>query len=139
MTEKPSPNALAFQAAGLIAFSAWLAPSAQASDVARFYGWVLSGAAGLAGTLLAIQAIRNSEPRPSPWPGSTGRVLWALRPRGWMLAWLAIATAVAIAGLPGLAVEYPPRRCTYAVPFIGFVRPVDPGVCDWVRLFPWST
>ena len=35
-----------------------------------------------AGTVLAIQAIRAAEPRPSPWAGFTGRILWALRPRG---------------------------------------------------------
>lgn len=132
MSEKTSSGASAFMAFGCFLVAYGLAPEENASDVGRFYGYALAGVAAYCGISLGIQSIRAAEARPSPWKSAGGRIAWALRPRSWMIAWLAIFAAIAVWGTPHLAVEYPPRACTYAG-LKGLVRPANTGNCPWWR------
>lgn len=130
MTQKPSSNAAAFVAVGAL-YAAWkVAPSASGSDIARTYQWFGAGMAAFVAVTLGLQAIRSSESRPSPWPSRTGRVLWALRPRSFVIAWAAIGIAVWIFGTPHLAIEYPPRPCTY-FGMTGVHRVPASSACPW--------
>lgn len=114
MTQRPSSSAAGFAAVGA-ALAAWrMAPAASASDLLRTFGWLAAGTAAFVSVTLAVQSIRSSETRPSPWPSLTGRLIWALRPRSYMVAWGVILVAVWLWGTPHLAIEYPPRPCTYA-------------------------
>ncbi|HRD75325.1 MAG TPA: hypothetical protein PK264_05215 [Hyphomicrobiaceae bacterium] len=130
MSQKPSSNLSAFAAAGALLIAWWMAPSATAPDVVRAYGTFTSGMFAVVGAVLAIQAIKTAERRPSPWASMLGRVAWALRPRGWIIAWAAIFVAVAVAGTPHLAVSYAPRPCIHAG-LKGFVTTSGP--CPWFR------
>jgi len=117
MAQEPSANATAFVAAGALALAYFAAPLSGASDVEMVYRGLFASLAALAGVLLAIQALRGAEARPSPWPGAVGWLTWQLRPRGWMIAWAAVLAVVGLWGTPHLAYEYPPRTphgvCTY--------------------------
>lgn len=133
-----SPNGLAFAASVALALAAWAAPEAGASDVARLYGWLGAGMAGLVGVTLGIKALQQSVARPSPWPGVIGRIVWALRPRGWMIAWAVIIAGVSIWGTPHVVYQYPPRTpmgsCDY-VGIEGVQRIPHSGIgCPW---FVW--
>ncbi len=134
MTRKPSSNVAAFAAMGaaLVAYSA--APASTASDVARTYQWLAAGAGAVVAVTLGVQAITTAESRPSPWPSWTGRMLWVLRPRSFVFAWAAIIGAAWLWGTPHLAIEYPPRACTY-VGLTGLRHPPPNSGCPWWRWF----
>jgi len=99
---------------GLTAFAgfgcflaAWALAPGQASHLASHpMLWVVSGTYACAGAVLMLQWLTRAERRPSPWPTVIGRVLWALRPRAWMLAWAAIVFAGAALGTPHLLWRY---------------------------------
>jgi hypothetical protein len=132
MTHKPSSNLLGFMAvaAGLVAWKA--APVAGASDVVKVYGHLGSGMAALVCTVMAVQSIQANVGRPSPWPSLFGRIAWALRPRSFMIAWAVIIGATWIIGTPHLAIEYPPRPCTY-FGLSGTFRMPPGSACPWWR------
>jgi hypothetical protein len=134
MSQKPSSSVLAFAAAGALGIAALWAPAANAAPVDQFYGWLTAGAFGLGGVVMAIQAYQVGDARPSPWPGIGPRILWALRPRAWMIAWAAVLIGVAIAGTPHLAVQYPPRTpsgfCDYAG--VSGIKRVSTPDCPWI-------
>lgn len=138
MQAKPSSNATAFAAAGALALAYYAAPASGASNVEKFYFGFGSMIAAFAGTVLAVQAWNTAEHRPSPFPGIAGQFLWALRPRGWIIAWAVVIAFFGINGTPHLAYEYPPRTpegvCTY-VGAKGAIRVVYEGAaCSW---FAW--
>jgi hypothetical protein len=135
MSQKSSSSVLAFAAAGALGFPASWAPTSDAAPVDEFYGWLTAGAFGFGGVVMAIQAYKAGDARPSPWPGLGPRIVWALRPRAWMIAWAAVLIGAAVFGLPHLAVQYPPRTpsgfCDYAGPR-GIFR-VETQTCPWIK------
>lgn len=130
MTQKPSSNLSAFMAVGATIIAWKVAPASTSSDVIRTYGWIGAGMAALVAATLALDAFRSAEARPSPWRSSLGRISWALRPRAFMIAWAFIAAAVWMWGTPHLAMEYPPRPCTYAG-LSGLHRMPPGAACPW--------
>jgi hypothetical protein len=67
-----------------------------------FIGWTYS-----------IGGIGTAIPRPSPFASLAGRVAWTLRPRPWILWWLAIILIVQIFGAPMILWNYGGGRCQY--------------------------
>lgn len=130
MTQRPSSNLCAFAAAGALLIAWRVSPPVTAPDVVRAYGYLASGVLGFVGVVLAVQAIKSAEARPSPWTSSMGRLAWALRPRGWIITWAIVALAAAVLGTPHLAVSYAPRPCMH-VGLSGFVK--GSGDCPWIR------
>lgn len=137
MSRTPNPGLAAFFGIAML-FVAWLlAPGPQSHGML----WVVSGMFAASGAVLMMQWLCGAEIRPSPWLGWAGRILWALRPRGWMLAWAAILAASMIYGTPHLAWEYPPRTpagtCHY-VGIRGAVRTSTDGGrlngCSFIRI-----
>ncbi len=119
MQGKPSSNVSAFYAAGLLALAYYFAPDADADHTQKFHGTVLSGMFGFCAFVCAVEAWKASEPRPSPWPSLGGKLLWFLRPRGWMVAWAVIIAYVNVYGTPHLVYEYPPRTAYGTCVYIG--------------------
>ena len=62
---------------------------------------------------MAIGAIRTAVPSRSPFKNSIGRILWALRPRGWVIAWAVIVLTILILGKPLMLWTYGNGRCQY--------------------------
>ena len=71
-------------------------------DVAHGYPVALAVSVfySLSGLALAILAVRAAVPAPSPFKSVMGEVLWALRPRAWVLCWAGIILAIQIVGQP---------------------------------------
>lgn len=101
---------------GLVLLGLWIAPGAGASVSA----WILPCGLLALGALGFFKGIRES--REAGWqpfariPGPRGsalRMIWALRPRSWMIAWAAIIGAFALWGAPNLRIAYGPGTCTY--------------------------
>lgn len=136
MNHRPSPNLLAFAAVGCLIVAARFAPVTDATSVAKTYGWIGAGMFGMFASMLAIQAITQSEHRPSPFPSPFGRIAWVfLRPRGFIVAWALIIGVAHTIGLPALAVEYPPRPCTYLT-WDGLARSSRPSCPWWILVKP---
>jgi hypothetical protein len=133
MQRRASAGAAAFAAIGTFLLAWHLAPG-PASDPMR---WVLSGVFALAGLVLMFQAIQGAERRPSPWSSPLGRVLWAVRPRSWMIAWAVVFALAAIWGTPHILFEYPPRTRA-ACHYVGLngiaMVPLNGGTLNGCRL-----
>lgn len=103
MEQKHSSNVYYFMASLLFVMAWWLAPK----DVNTDWGWsVVSGIAAFSGFIMGIQGIQASVRAPSPFPSVTGRILWALRPRAWMIAWAVIIVTVMTMGTPHVLYRY---------------------------------
>lgn len=128
MDQKPSSSLAAFVAVGMF-LAAWHLSPTPAGHQGR---WILTIAFGVTGLALMLRAIVAAERRPSPWPTLTGKVLWLVRPRSWMIAWGAIFAAAILAGTPHVLFEYPPRTrgdCVYVGLWGAARAPVNGG--DW--------
>jgi len=89
------------------------------------------------GLLLGQDAVVSAVSQASPFHSRVGRLLWAVRPRGWMVAWAMIFLVNTIWGTPHIIFQYgPANRCVY-VGWQGAVRlPADgDGVFAGCRLF----
>ncbi len=63
-----------------------------------------------------IAGARQAVWQPSPFRSPVGRLLWFLRPRGWMVAWAVIVISIWTFGTPHVLYEYPvkgPGTCVY--------------------------
>lgn len=114
MEQTPRPGLAAFVSIAMWLVAWRLAPGANDHPLL----WLVAGMFAFAGSLLMIQWLNSAEARPSPWPSRSGRILWWIRPRGWMLAWGAVYILSLAYGTPHVAWHYPPRvpagTCAYA-------------------------
>jgi hypothetical protein len=106
---EPSSNLLMFQAVTMWIAAYWLGTLSEGVPVPT----ALAVMFAIAGMGLAVQAARQAVPQPSPWRSLTGRVLWALRPRKWMLAWGFIIGLMIVFGRPMILNWYGGGRCQY--------------------------
>lgn len=105
-----------FLGSGLILLGLWIAPGPGAPDAA----WILPGGSILLGALGLLRGTMDSwgagwDPFAES-PGLRGamfRVVWALRPRSWMIAWVLIIGTIVVWGSPHLRVAYGGGTCTY--------------------------
>ncbi|HRK20132.1 MAG TPA: hypothetical protein PK970_14350 [Hyphomicrobiaceae bacterium] len=128
MNQKPSPALAAFVAVGMF-LTAWHLSPSPGDHQGR---WILTVAFGFTGLALMLRTVTAAERRPSPWPTPTGKILWALRPRAWMIAWAAILVSAMLVGTPHILFEYPPRTrggCVYVGLWGAARAPVNGG--DW--------
>ena len=122
MNAKQSSNVYYFVTV-LFFLTAWhIAPG---EDGGHGTWYILSTLIAFAAMGLAIEGTRAAVPEPSPFPGRAAKILWALRPRMWVLAWGVILWATWTYGTPHLAWNYPPRlpmgQCAY-IGINGIVR-----------------
>ena len=113
---------------------AWkLAAVAETGDA---YWLVPAAIISLAGLLTGIEGVISVVLQPSPFHSKAGRLFWALRPRGWLMAWAAIMLINMIWGFPHILFQYSPRACVY-IGWQGAVKlPSDgDGSFDGCRLF----
>ncbi|MCB1509264.1 MAG: hypothetical protein KDJ36_00040 [Hyphomicrobiaceae bacterium] len=105
----PSSNMAMFNAILFWLLAWWLV------EIAGNDGVIIATAAFMAliGLGLAITSVKQSVASPSPFPGPTGQLLWALRPRKWMIAWGLIVVMIAILGRPMFLWNYGGGRCQY--------------------------
>jgi hypothetical protein len=79
------------------------------ADIGESQGamWTIASAMiALVGLLLGIEGVTSAIPRPSPFHGRAGRLLWALRPRGWLVAWGMIYLLASTYGAPHVLFRY---------------------------------
>lgn len=114
MNSKHSSNVYYFVAVLFFLTAWWIASLAQGGHGTWFILLTLIAFAGMG---LAIEGVRAAVPEPSPFPGRAAKILWALRPRLWLIAWSIIIWVAWVYGTPHLAWNYPPRlpagQCEY--------------------------
>lgn len=105
----PSSDLLMLQALLFWILSWWLAVLGDGHPI-----WVaVSALHAFVAMGLAIASATHAVRAPSPWPSVPGRMLWALRPRKWMIAWGLIITLFAVLGRPMILNNYGGGRCQY--------------------------
>lgn len=104
MNRGSSSNLQYFVAVGFFLVAWWYAPGEVGG---HGMSYVMAALFALAGFGVMIEAVRNAVPKPSPFQSRTGRILWALRPRAWLVSWAAIAVAITLFGSPHLLWRYP--------------------------------
>jgi len=109
MRQEPSTDMLMFQAVLAWIVAWWLIDIAQGHPMTIGVGTLFASCA----MGLAIASVTQSVPQPSPFASSPGRVLWALRPRKWMIAWGVIVGLLAVLGRPMILNWYGGGRCQY--------------------------
>jgi hypothetical protein len=62
---------------------------------------------------MALGAIRAAVPARSPFTSTTGRILWSLRPRAWVIAWAGICLVILVLGEPLFLWTYGGGQCRY--------------------------
>ena len=73
---------------------AWrIAPGAAAGHGTWY---MLSALLAFAAMSITLEGVRAAVPEPSTFAGRVGRILWVLRPRAWVLAWVLIVWAASV-------------------------------------------
>ena len=104
-----------FILAALLWWLAWKLAPHEGGDA---FWWLPAGIYAAVGLIAALTGLRQSRPTPSPFRSPRGRILWALRPRGWMVVLAGLAATIWWFGTPHLIMRYPahvfePRACLY--------------------------
>lgn len=102
MRNDVAPGAQSFVGFGLLIVAWRVAPDPHSDPML----YVLSGAFAFFGAIVLITGLTRANASPSPFPGLVGRVIWALRPRAWMIAWGLIIAAAWTYGTPHLRWQY---------------------------------
>ncbi len=114
MQESASSNVHYFMGVGLYLTAWWMAPG---ESGAHGLWYVMATLFSLFGLLAVMQGVRSAVPQPSPFPSLAGRILWALRPRAWLIAWAVIWIGATMYGTPHMLWLYPadgrPGVCAY--------------------------
>ena len=105
----PSSGTLYFFAVLFWIIAWWLIELGVNDAVTRAVGVFLS----MIGLAHAMGAVNQAVPTPSPFKRTPVYILWALRPRGWVIAWAAIFLALWLFGKPMVLWNYGGGRCEY--------------------------
>jgi hypothetical protein len=113
---------------------AWrFAPGAELDPLLYFF----SGVFAASGAIMLTVGFARANASPSPLAGLGGRMVWGLRPRTWMIAWLVIYLAGLTFGTPHLLFNYSSGTVVSACEYVGWsgiVQSSGSGACPWVRL-----
>jgi len=107
--DKPTAGQLAFLAVLMWVLSWWLLGVIEGEPV----GTAIAVCLSFLGLAYAIHATAKAIPSLPPFTSLPGQILWALRPRGWMLAWGVIIALVLVFGRPMFLWNYGHGRCQY--------------------------
>ena len=105
----PSSGTLYFFAVLFWIIAWWLIDLGINDPVTRAVG-VFMAAIGLGH---AMGAVNLAVPTPSPFASSVGRILWVVRPRAWVIAWLGLMLSIFVFGKPMVLWKYGAHRCEY--------------------------
>lgn len=109
MQQSPSSDMLMFQAVLFWIVSWWLVEIAKGEPMSLAVATISASVA----MGLAIGSINRTTEKPSPFHGTAGQILWALRPRKWLVAWGLIIGLVAVLGRPMILNNYGGGGCQY--------------------------
>ena len=112
-SERMSSNTAIFLGILFFVIAWWFAPV----EGERHDGNVIAATLfAIVGLGLIIQGARSTVWQPSPFRSMMGRFLWALRPRGWLIAWAVVLGVLWIYGKPHVLYTYPKNgagMCVY--------------------------
>jgi hypothetical protein len=82
--------------------------------------YFFSGVFAASGAIMLTVGFARANASPSPLPGPAGRVLWALRPRAWMIAGGIIIGLAQLFGTPHLIWQYESGPMASACDYVGW-------------------
>lgn len=109
MQQNPSSNMLMFQAVLFWIVAYWLIEIAKGEPMSLATAAISASVA----MGLAIGSVTRMVEKPSPFHSAAGQVLWALRPRKWLVAWALIVGLIVAFGRPMILNSYGGGQCQY--------------------------
>ncbi len=109
MRREPSSDLLMFQAVLFWIVAWWLVEIANGQPMSLAVA-VISASVAMG---LAIGSVNRAVEKPSPFHGTAGQILWALRPRKWLVAWAFVVGLMVFFGRPMILNNYGGGRCQY--------------------------